>query len=74
MFVLIPVLDNYKHYFIDENEIEKIKRYGEGWLDTHPEKTFIIQKALRFKEVYSLLEEHKEHNTSHEKAYQVKCT
>ena len=72
LFVLIPVLDNYKHYFIDENEIEKIKRYGEGWLDTHPEKTFIIQKALRFKEVYSLLEERKENNTSQEKSVSSK--
>ena len=57
LFVLIPVLDNYKHYFIDESEVEKIKRYGEGWLDAHPKKEFIIRKALRFKEVYSLMEE-----------------
>ncbi|WP_203248843.1 methyltransferase domain-containing protein [Sporosarcina beigongshangi] len=57
LFLLIPVLDNYKHYFIDESEVEKIKRYGEGWLDDHPEREFIIRKALRFKEVYSLMEE-----------------
>lgn len=57
LFLLIPVLDNYKHYFIDESEIEKIKRYGEGWLDDHPEREFIVRKALRFKEVYSLMEE-----------------
>ncbi|MFJ7935894.1 methyltransferase domain-containing protein [Sporosarcina sp. NPDC096371] len=57
LFVLIPVLDNYKHYFIDESEIEKIKRYGKGWLDDHPEREFIVRKALRFKEVYSLMEE-----------------
>ncbi|MBO1912395.1 hypothetical protein J4G37_47305, partial [Microvirga sp. 3-52] len=36
LYVLIPVMDNYKHYFIDEAEIEKIKRYGDGWLDDHP--------------------------------------
>lgn len=57
LFLLIPVIDNYKHYFIDESEVEKIKRYGEGWLDVHPEKEFIIRKALRFKEVYKLMEE-----------------
>ncbi|MDQ7862903.1 hypothetical protein RCO48_23405 [Peribacillus frigoritolerans] len=36
LFVLIPVIDNYKHYYIDEKEIEKLERYGEGWLDDHP--------------------------------------
>ncbi|MBT2636763.1 MULTISPECIES: 3' terminal RNA ribose 2'-O-methyltransferase Hen1 [unclassified Bacillus (in: firmicutes)] len=56
IFVLIPVLDNYKHYFIDEKEIEKLKRYGEGWLDDHPQKSFILKKALRFKNVYELVE------------------
>ncbi|MCM3572375.1 3' terminal RNA ribose 2'-O-methyltransferase Hen1 [Mesobacillus subterraneus] len=56
IFVLIPVLDNYKHYFIDEKEIEKLERYGEGWLDDHPQKSFILKKALRFKNVYELVE------------------
>ena len=60
LFVLIPVMDNYKHYFIDESEVEKIQRYGEGWLDDHPEREFIIRKALRFKEIYSLMEENAE--------------
>ena len=60
LFVLIPVMDNYKHYFIDESEVEKIQRYGEGWLDTHPEREFIIRKALRFKEIYSLMKENTE--------------
>ncbi|TCI73335.1 3' terminal RNA ribose 2'-O-methyltransferase Hen1 [Exiguobacterium sp. SH0S7] len=57
LYVLIPVMDNYKHYFIDQKEIEKLKRYGEGWLDDHPERTFILKQALRFKEVYRLVEE-----------------
>ncbi|MFJ5771747.1 3' terminal RNA ribose 2'-O-methyltransferase Hen1 [Psychrobacillus sp. NPDC093180] len=60
LFILIPVLDNYKHYFIDDTEIEKLKRYGEGWLDTHPEKEFIIRKALRFKELYDQFEDQEE--------------
>ncbi|WP_225650273.1 hypothetical protein [Mesobacillus jeotgali] len=42
IFALIPVLDNYKHYFIDEKEIEKLERYGEGCLDDHPQKSFIF--------------------------------
>ncbi|WP_203333511.1 3' terminal RNA ribose 2'-O-methyltransferase Hen1 [Planococcus beigongshangi] len=56
LFVLIPVIDDYKHYFIDEKEIEKIGRYGEGWLDQHPLRETIYRRALRFKEVYDLVE------------------
>lgn len=57
LYVLIPVMDNYKHYYIDEKEVEKLKRYGEGWLEDHPQRTFILKQALRFKEVYRLVEE-----------------
>lgn len=56
LFVLIPVLDDYKHYYIDEKEIEKINRYGVGWLEHHPMRETIYRRALRFKEVYSLIE------------------
>jgi 3' terminal RNA ribose 2'-O-methyltransferase Hen1 len=48
VFTLIPVIDNYKHYFIDEREVEKLDRYGEGWLENHPAKPFILKRALRF--------------------------
>ena len=41
-------MDDYKHYFIDEKEQERLKRYGEGWLDTHPMRDVIYKKALRF--------------------------
>lgn len=60
LFVLIPVLDDYKHYYIDEKEVDKMERYGEGWLDQHPQRELIVRKALRFKDVYSLLEKKKE--------------
>ncbi|MFC4409779.1 hypothetical protein ACFOZY_04930 [Chungangia koreensis] len=53
LFILIPLLDNYKHYYIDEREIEKLERYGEGWLEHHPLREVIIRKTLRFKELYS---------------------
>ena len=66
LFVLIPVFDNYKHYYIDEREVEKIERYGEGWLDQHPQRDFIIRKALRFQEVYSQLEKETEEATNQE--------
>ncbi|MFK9094821.1 3' terminal RNA ribose 2'-O-methyltransferase Hen1 [Bacillus salipaludis] len=51
--ILIPVIDNYKHYFIDEREIEKLDRYGEGWLESHPMKTMILKRSLRFQNMIS---------------------
>jgi 3' terminal RNA ribose 2'-O-methyltransferase Hen1 len=44
--VLIPTLDNDKHYFVSENEIEKLLQKGEGWLKEHPEKEQIIRRYL----------------------------
>jgi hypothetical protein len=46
--ILIPVIDNYKHYFLDEREVEKLDRYGGGWLEDHPLKQMIVKRALRF--------------------------
>ncbi len=50
IFVLVPVLDNYKHYAISIDEAEKLLRYGEGWLDTHPRQEFIVKRYVRYKE------------------------
>ncbi len=51
--ILIPVIDNYKHYFLDEREVEKLERYGEGWLENHPLKQLIVKRALRFNALIS---------------------
>jgi 3' terminal RNA ribose 2'-O-methyltransferase Hen1 len=50
---LIPVIDNYKHYFLDEREVEKLDRYGEDWLENHPLKQMIVKRALRFNALIS---------------------
>jgi 3' terminal RNA ribose 2'-O-methyltransferase Hen1 len=47
LFVLIPVLDNSKHYYIGEDEVEKLLRKGEGWLDAHPERELIVRRYLK---------------------------
>lgn len=47
LYVLIPVLDDEKHYFIDEAEVEKLMRHGEGWLADHPAKPEIVARYLR---------------------------
>lgn len=49
LFVLIPVLDNNKHYYIGEAEVEKLLRKGEGWLDSHPDRELIVRRYLRFR-------------------------
>lgn len=51
--ILIPVIDNYKHYFIDERELDKLDRYGEGWLENHPLKALILKRSLRFQKLIS---------------------
>lgn len=55
LFVMIPVLDDHKHYYIKEEEVEKLQRYGEGWLDTHPLRETIIKRSLRFRELIDLM-------------------
>jgi 3' terminal RNA ribose 2'-O-methyltransferase Hen1 len=47
LYVLIPVLDNEKHYWVGEDEIEKLLKRGEGWLSQHPEKELIVQRYLK---------------------------
>jgi 3' terminal RNA ribose 2'-O-methyltransferase Hen1 len=47
LYVLIPVLDNDKHYWIGDDEVEKLLRHGESWLAGHPEKELIVNRYLK---------------------------
>jgi 3' terminal RNA ribose 2'-O-methyltransferase Hen1 len=47
LYVLIPVLDEEKHYWVGEAEVEKLLKHGEGWLATHPERERIAERYLR---------------------------
>lgn len=47
LYVLIPVLDSDKHYWVGEDEIEKLLKRGEGWLGSHPEKELIVARYLK---------------------------
>ncbi len=47
LYVLIPVLDKDKHYWIGEDEVAKLLRHGEDWLAAHPEREFIAQRYLK---------------------------
>src|SRR5262245_11551996 len=48
LYVLVPVFDGRKHYFVGEDELEKLLAKGEGWLAGHPEKEEIARRYLRF--------------------------
>jgi 3' terminal RNA ribose 2'-O-methyltransferase Hen1 len=47
VYVLLPVMDNDKHYWIGDEEVEKLLRKGEGWLTSHPERDLIVARYLK---------------------------
>src|SRR5439155_19844248 len=48
LYVLIPVFDNRKHYWVGDDEMEKLLAKGAGWLADHPEKEEITRRYLKF--------------------------
>ncbi len=49
IYVLIPVLDNEKHYWVGDDEVEKLLRHGTYWLASHPEKEEITKRYLKYR-------------------------
>lgn len=47
LYVLIPVLDDNKHYWVNEEEVEKLLRHSEGWLKEHSLKEEITKRYLK---------------------------
>jgi 3' terminal RNA ribose 2'-O-methyltransferase Hen1 len=46
LYVLIPVLDDDKHYWVGEDEVEKLMARGKGWLEGHPSRDLIVRRYL----------------------------
>ncbi|MFE1860460.1 3' terminal RNA ribose 2'-O-methyltransferase Hen1 [Streptomyces anandii] len=46
LYVLLPVLDDAKHYWVSSDEVDKLLRAGEGWLPEHPEQKLITSRYL----------------------------
>lgn len=46
LYVLLPVLDDAKHYWVSSDEVDKLLRAGEGWLPDHPEQRLIADRYL----------------------------
>ena len=47
LYILIPVCDNDKHYWIGQHEIEKLLEKGKDWLPAHPAREFITMRYLK---------------------------
>jgi 3' terminal RNA ribose 2'-O-methyltransferase Hen1 len=47
IYVLLPVLDNYKHYWVGQAELEKLLDHGAGWLAAHPARDEIVSRYLK---------------------------
>ncbi|GAA0912440.1 3' terminal RNA ribose 2'-O-methyltransferase Hen1 [Nonomuraea longicatena] len=46
LYVLLPVLDDNKHYWVAPDEVDKLVRAGEGWLREHPLRGVIARRYL----------------------------
>jgi 3' terminal RNA ribose 2'-O-methyltransferase Hen1 len=47
LYVLLPVLDDSKHYWVSTDEVDKLLRAGAGWLSGHPERELITRRYLK---------------------------
>jgi 3' terminal RNA ribose 2'-O-methyltransferase Hen1 len=46
LYVLLPALDDAKHYWVSTDEVDKLVRAGAGWLAGHPERELISRRYL----------------------------
>lgn len=49
IYVLIPVFDRKKHYWMAEDEVNKLIKHGGDWLKTHPERNLIMTRYFNRK-------------------------
>lgn len=47
LYVLLPVLDGSKHYWVNADEIDRLLRRGGAWVANHPERELITSRYLR---------------------------
>lgn len=47
LYVLVPMLDDNKHYWIGDDEVAKLLRHGNGCLAQHPERELIAARYLK---------------------------
>jgi len=47
LYILIPVCDNDKHYWVGDHEVEKLLEKGRDWLPAHPARELITRRYLK---------------------------
>jgi 3' terminal RNA ribose 2'-O-methyltransferase Hen1 len=47
LYVLLPVLDDDKHYWVGDEEVDKLVRHGGSWLPAHPQRDLIAARYLK---------------------------
>ena len=52
LYVLLPILDSKKHYFVSSDEVDKLLEKGKDWLVTHPAKELITKRYLQYRKSY----------------------
>jgi len=52
LYVLLPALDGAKHYWVSQDEADKLLRAGDGWLAEHPEHELITRRYLARQKSY----------------------
>jgi 3' terminal RNA ribose 2'-O-methyltransferase Hen1 len=53
VYVGLPVLDDGKHYWVSNEEIDKLLRAGTGWLADHPDRELITRRYLAHKSSFT---------------------
>lgn len=53
LYVLIPVFDRQKHYYMMSDEIDKLMKHGEGWLADHPARNKIVRRYFAARKSYA---------------------
>ena len=53
LYVLIPVFDKQRHYYVSDDEIEKLLKHGEGWLNSHPARNQIVNRYFSMKRSFA---------------------
>jgi 3' terminal RNA ribose 2'-O-methyltransferase Hen1 len=54
LYVLLPVLDDAKHYWVAADEVDKLLRAGRNWLPTHPDRELITARYLAHKHRFTV--------------------
>ncbi|MDQ3438037.1 MAG: 3' terminal RNA ribose 2'-O-methyltransferase Hen1 [Actinomycetota bacterium] len=53
LYVLVPVLDDDKHYWVGDDEVDKLLERGGEWLAAHPEREVIAKRYLKHQRTLS---------------------